>query len=35
MSGDMPTSQAIDELMTAAHCLSPEECRDAVNFFPM
>jgi len=26
---------AIDELLLAVHCLSPEECKDVVKYFPM
>jgi predicted nuclease of predicted toxin-antitoxin system len=33
--GDMPTGQAIAELLTAAHCLSPGECKDTVIYFPL
>jgi predicted nuclease of predicted toxin-antitoxin system len=32
---DMPIGQAIDELLMAALCLSPEECKDMVRYFPM
>ncbi len=35
VSDDMPIAQAIDELLIAAHCLSSEECKDVVKFFPM
>ena len=31
----MPIGQAIDEVLVAAHCLSPEECRDLVRYFPL
>jgi predicted nuclease of predicted toxin-antitoxin system len=31
----MPKGQAIDELFLALHCLSPEECRDQVTYFPL
>jgi hypothetical protein len=31
----MPTGQAIDELLLAADCLAPEECKDLVRFFPL
>jgi predicted nuclease of predicted toxin-antitoxin system len=31
----MPVGQAIDELLIAAHCLSPDECRDIVWYFPL
>ena len=32
---DMPVGQAIDELLLAVHCLSPDECKDIVKYFPM
>ena len=35
VSGDMPTCQAIDELLTAAYCLTPDECKDTVIYFPL
>jgi predicted nuclease of predicted toxin-antitoxin system len=35
VSDDMPTGQAIDQLLIAAHCLSPDECKDIVKYFPM
>jgi predicted nuclease of predicted toxin-antitoxin system len=35
VNDDMPVGQAIDELLIAAHCLSPEECQDVVKYFPM
>jgi len=31
----MPTGQAIDEILLAADCLTPEECKDFVRFFPL
>jgi hypothetical protein len=31
----MPTGQAIDEILLAVDCLTPEECRDFVRFFPL
>ena len=31
----MPKGQAIEELFLALHCLSPEECRDQVTYFPL
>jgi hypothetical protein len=34
VSADMPIGQAIDELLIAAHCLTPEECNQRVKFFP-
>ncbi len=30
-----PLGQAIDEILLAVECLSPEECKDAVKFFPL
>ncbi len=35
VSGDRPTGQAIDELLIAAHCLAPEECKHIVRYFPL
>jgi hypothetical protein len=35
VSDDMPIGQAIDELLIAALCLSAEECRHIVKYFPM
>ena len=35
VSGDMPIGQAIHELLIAAHCLTPEDCKDVVKYFPM
>ncbi len=35
VSADMPTGQAIDELLTAAYCLPADECKDSVNYFPL
>lgn len=35
VSDDMPIGQAIEELLIAAHCLSPDECKDIVKYFPM
>lgn len=31
----MPIGQAIDELLLAVHCLTPEECWGSVRFFPL
>jgi predicted nuclease of predicted toxin-antitoxin system len=31
----MPLGQAIDELLLAVHCLSEDECRNFVRYFPM
>lgn len=35
VSDDMPIRQAIDELLIAAHCLSPDECKDIIKYFPL
>ena len=35
VSDQMPTGQAIDEILLAIHCLSPEECKDIVRYFPL
>jgi predicted nuclease of predicted toxin-antitoxin system len=35
VSDDLPIGQAIEELLIAAHCLSSEECKDVVRYFPM
>jgi predicted nuclease of predicted toxin-antitoxin system len=32
---DMPIRQAIEELLIAAHCMSANECKDIVTYFPM
>jgi hypothetical protein len=31
----MPLSQAIDEILLAANCLTQEECKNLVRFFPL
>ena len=31
----MPIGQAIDEILLAADCLTPEECQNYVRFFPL
>ena len=31
----MPIGQAIDEILLAVDCLTPEECKDSVRFFPL
>jgi hypothetical protein len=31
----MPTGQAIDEILLAVDCLTPEECENVVKFFPL
>jgi predicted nuclease of predicted toxin-antitoxin system len=35
VSDEMPISQAIDEILLAVHCLSPDECKDIVKYFPL
>ena len=35
VSPDMPIGQAIDELSIAAFCLSPDECKNVVTYFPL
>jgi hypothetical protein len=35
VSDAMPIGQAIDELLTAVHCLSADECKNLVRYFPM
>jgi hypothetical protein len=35
VSADMPIGQAIDELLIATHCLTPDECNRRVVFFPL
>ena len=35
VSDNLPIGQAIDELLIAIRCLSPEECKDLVTYFPM
>jgi hypothetical protein len=31
----MPIGQAIDEILLAIDCLTPDECKDFVRFFPL
>jgi hypothetical protein len=31
----MPAGQAIDEILLAVDCLTQEECKDIVRFFPL
>ena len=31
----MPLGQAIDEILLAIDCLTPEECKNFVRFFPL
>jgi predicted nuclease of predicted toxin-antitoxin system len=35
VSDDMPTGQAIDELLIAVHCPTAEECKDIIKYFPL
>lgn len=35
VSDQMPIGQAIDEVLLATECLSPEECANLVKFFPV
>jgi hypothetical protein len=35
VSDQMPVGQAIDEILLAVECLTPEECKDFVRFFPL
>lgn len=35
VSDDMPAGQAIDELLLAVHCLTLDECKDIVKYFPL
>ena len=35
VSDVMPLGQAIDEILLAADCLPPEECKNLVRFFPL
>lgn len=35
VSNQMPTAQAIEELLLAIDCLPSAECKDFVRFFPM
>jgi predicted nuclease of predicted toxin-antitoxin system len=35
VSKALPIGQAIDEILLAVHCLSPDACRDIVKYFPM
>lgn len=32
---DMPIAQAIEQLLIAAYCLSSEECKGVVRYFPI
>ena len=35
VSDVMPLGQAIDEILLAVDCLTPEECMNLVRFFPL
>jgi predicted nuclease of predicted toxin-antitoxin system len=35
VSDDMAIGQAIDQLLIAVNCLSQEECKDIVKYFPL
>lgn len=35
VSDVMPIGQAIDEILLAVDCLTPEECKNFVRFFPL
>jgi hypothetical protein len=35
VSDNMPTGQAIDEMQIAVDCLSPDECKHIVRYFPL
>ena len=35
VSDVMPIGQAIDEILLAVECLTPDECKDFVRFFPL
>jgi predicted nuclease of predicted toxin-antitoxin system len=35
VSDQMPIGQAIDEILLAVECLTQEECKDFVRFFPL
>jgi predicted nuclease of predicted toxin-antitoxin system len=35
VSDDMPTGQAIDEILLAAYCFSADECKNTVKYFPL
>jgi predicted nuclease of predicted toxin-antitoxin system len=35
VSDQMPIGQAVDEILLAVECLTPEECKDFVRFFPL
>jgi hypothetical protein len=31
----MPVGQAIDEILLAVECMTPDECKNLVRFFPL
>jgi hypothetical protein len=35
VNDDMPIGEAIDQLLIAADCLDPSECKDIVKYFPL
>jgi predicted nuclease of predicted toxin-antitoxin system len=35
VSDRMPKGQAVEELFMAIHCLTPDECKDRVTYFPL
>lgn len=35
VSDQMPKGQAIEEIVIAVHCLSPDECKAQVIYFPL
>ncbi len=35
VSDQMPKGQAIDQILIAAHCVSTDECKDQVIYFPL
>jgi predicted nuclease of predicted toxin-antitoxin system len=35
VSEGLPLGRALDEILLAVHCLSPDECEDIVRYFPL
>lgn len=35
VSSDMPIGNAMEELLIAVHCLSLDDCKDGVTYFPL
>jgi hypothetical protein len=35
VSKDLPIGKAVDEILLAVYCYSPDECNDAVKYFPL